>query len=65
MNRTDFFRPATADDWARLFFFRLVEDDLQQRHVGFDAAELEAFVTDVWPLVEAGMSLRAGPRRSW
>ena len=31
-------------------FFRLVEADLQLRHVAFDAAELHAFVEDVWPL---------------
>jgi hypothetical protein len=31
-------------------FFRLVEADLQLRHVPFDAAELQAFVEDVWDL---------------
>jgi hypothetical protein len=35
-------------------FFALVEADLRLRHVPFDAAELEAFVEDVWPLVEPG-----------
>jgi hypothetical protein len=35
-------------------FFRLVEADLQLRHVPFDAAELHAFVEDVWGLVEPG-----------
>ncbi len=34
-------------------FFRLVEADLQLRHVPFDAAELREFIADVWPLVEA------------
>ena len=31
-------------------FFRLVEADLQLRHVPFDAAELAEFVEDVWDL---------------
>ena len=39
---------------TRTEFFRLVEADLRLRHVPFDAAELQAFVADVWPLVEPG-----------
>jgi hypothetical protein len=37
---------------ARLVFFRLVEHDLQLRHVPCDAAELRQFALDVWDLVE-------------
>jgi hypothetical protein len=35
---------------TRTEFFRLVEADLRLRHVPFDAAELCAFVEDVWDL---------------
>ena len=52
MMQADFFRPATCDGMARLMFFRLVEHDLQLRHVPFDAAELRQFIEDVWDLVE-------------
>jgi hypothetical protein len=50
MSKTDFFNPATTTDLARLMFFRLVENDLELRHIPFDAAELHEFVEDVWPL---------------
>ena len=35
---------------TRTEFFRRVEADLRLRHVPFDAAELCAFVEDVWDL---------------
>ena len=41
-------------------FFHAVELDLQLRHVPFDAAELQAFLASVWPLVEP-----ADPPETW
>jgi hypothetical protein len=44
----------TPNQRAHKRFFRLVERDLQLRHVPFDKAELAAFLRSVWPLVEPG-----------
>ena len=54
MTQAGCFRPATGDGLARLMFVRLVEHDLQLRHVPFDLAVLRAFLKACRPLMEPG-----------
>jgi hypothetical protein len=54
MTQADCFRPVTCEGLARLMFFRLVEHDLQLRHVPFDLAVLRAFLKACRPLMEPG-----------
>jgi len=51
MTQADCFRPVTCEGLARLMFFRLVEHDLQLRHVPFDLAVLRAFLKACRPLM--------------